>query len=91
MTHQQLTDNNIADNTNQLDPSLDQLPKPLREALIRYSSSSATASSSAITPKLLPIQQKSYQVIAEGNDAVLFSPTGTGKMASGIEKQQLFG
>lgn len=82
--HQQLFTDDTAiihknTDSNILDASLDQLPKPLREALIRYSSSSATASSSAITPTLLPIQQKSYQFIAEGNDAVLFSPTGTGK------------
>ena len=32
-----------------------------------------------MSPKLLPIQQKSYQTVSKGNDAVLFSPTGTGK------------
>ena len=73
------------DNTN-LDPSISQLPDPLIEALIKYSSSSSSTkneSSSDIptlaTPKLLPIQEKSYEIISKGNDAVLFSPTGTGK------------
>lgn len=72
------TKNNVADEISH-DPSLDQLPQPLREALVRLSASGATPSSSAGPPKLLPIQQKSYQVIADGQDAVLFSPTGTGK------------
>lgn len=73
----------IADNKSDLDPSLVQLPDPLVEALIRYASSSNAASgassSLSTSPKLLPIQQKSYPIIAEGEDAVLFSPTGTGK------------
>ena len=73
----------VADNKSDLDPSLVQLPDPLVEALIRYASSSNAASgassSSSTSPKLLPIQQKSYPIIAEGEDAVLFSPTGTGK------------
>jgi superfamily II DNA/RNA helicase len=75
---------------NTLDPSLDQLPEPLIEALIRYTttSSSSSASSTSVneislertkSPKLLPIQQKSYTIISKGDDAVLFSPTGTGK------------
>lgn len=63
-----------------LDASVEQLPEPLQQALIKYSSSSATYSSAAkMDPKLLPVQQKSYQIIADGNDAVIFSPTGTGK------------
>ena len=60
----------------QLDPSLNQLPEPLIEALVKYTQSS---SSDEVSPKLLPIQQKSYQIISKGNDAVIFSPTGTGK------------
>lgn len=65
-----------------IDPSLDPLPEPLVEALIRWtasSRSSAAALSQPTSPRLLPIQQKSYHVIAKGGDAVLFSPTGTGK------------
>eukprot|EP00571_Detonula_confervacea_P015612 CAMPEP_0172308226 /NCGR_PEP_ID=MMETSP1058-20130122/8894_1 /TAXON_ID=83371 /ORGANISM="Detonula confervacea, Strain CCMP 353" /LENGTH=792 /DNA_ID=CAMNT_0013020599 /DNA_START=189 /DNA_END=2567 /DNA_ORIENTATION=- len=83
----------IAQDESNLDPSLNQLPDPLREALIKYTASSisaATASDSTsissasqqqhtTTPKLLPIQLKSYPIISKGNDAVLFSPTGTGK------------
>ena len=71
------TDNNISN----LDPSLNQLPEPLIKALIKYTSSDDESSSpsSSSSPKLLPIQQKSYQIISKGNDAVLFSPTGTGK------------
>lgn len=72
------------DNTN-LDPSISQLPDPLIEALIKYSSSSSSTKNessdipTSATPKLLPIQEKSYEIISKGNDAVLFSPTGTGK------------
>jgi hypothetical protein len=66
----------IANNKIVLDPSLNQLPEPLIDALIRFTSSSIAAGES---PKLLPIQQKSYEVISKGGDAVLFSPTGTGK------------
>jgi len=72
------------DNTN-LDPSISQLPDPLIEALIKYSSSSSSTKNESsdiptlATPKLLPIQEKSYEIISKGNDAVLFSPTGTGK------------
>jgi len=78
------------DDERNLDPSLDQLPHPLVEALIRYTSSAnnaastSTSSSSFVSPKLLPIQQKSFQVIANGEDVVLFSPTGTGKTLSFI-------
>lgn len=67
---------NVDKTQNQLDPSLNQLPEPLIKALVKYTSSS---SSEEVSPKLLPIQQKSYQIISKGNDAVLFSPTGTGK------------
>ena len=72
------------DNTN-FDPSISQLPDPLIEALIKYSSSSSSTKKESsdiptlATPKLLPIQEKSYEIISKGNDAVLFSPTGTGK------------
>ena len=74
------------DDTN-LDPSISQLPDPLIEALIKYASSSSSSSTNndspdiptSVTPKLLPIQEKSYEIISKGNDAVLFSPTGTGK------------
>jgi hypothetical protein len=74
----------IANNKIVLDPSLNQLPEPLVDALIRFTSSSISAgessnSSTPKSPKLLPIQQKSYEVISKGRDAVLFSPTGTGK------------
>ena len=69
------TDNNISN----LDPSLNQLPEPLIKALIKYTSSDDESDSLSSSPKLLPIQQKSYQIISKGNDAVLFSPTGTGK------------
>ena len=72
-----------------LDPSLDQLPEPLIEALIKFTTTSSSSASSTYvtteslestkTPKLLPIQQKSYTIISKGGDAVLFSPTGTGK------------
>ena len=76
--------------TNNLDPSLEQMPEPVIKALVKYTSSSSRAatsdasqnksqSSSTPSPKLLPIQLASYQTIAEGNDCVLFSPTGTGK------------
>lgn len=57
--------------TSLLDPSVNQLPAPLIEALVRYTSSPS--------PTLLPIQQQSYDIISRGQDAVLFSPTGTGK------------
>ena len=72
------------------DPSPSQLPKPVLESFLRYTSSIATrnnnnnmhetdASSPPQEPKLLPIQQRSFNIIADGGDAVLFSPTGTGK------------
>ena len=67
--------NHVDETQNQLDPSLKQLPEPLIKALVKYTSSSSSSSEA----KLLPIQQKSYQIILKGNDAVLFSPTGTGK------------
>ncbi|KAL3771924.1 hypothetical protein ACHAW5_008037 [Stephanodiscus triporus] len=74
----------IASDKIALDPSLNHLPEPLVEALIRFTSSSISTgesshSSTPKSPKLLPIQQKSYEVISKGGDAVLFSPTGTGK------------
>eukprot|EP00804_Cyclotella_cryptica_P014075 CCRYP_019145-RA/>CCRYP_019145-RA protein AED:0.13 eAED:-0.04 QI:0/0/0/1/0/0/3/0/244 len=53
---------------------LQQLLHPILEALMKY-----TASDGARQPKLLLIQQMSYQRISNGGDAVLFSPTGTGK------------
>jgi superfamily II DNA/RNA helicase len=73
-------------------PSLSQLPKPVLESFLRFSSSSnaarnmnvhddgADASASPTQqPKLLPIQERSFDIIADGGDAVIFSPTGTGK------------
>ncbi|KAL7534295.1 hypothetical protein ACHAXR_005789, partial [Thalassiosira sp. AJA248-18] len=72
----------IADqiNLDHLDPSIKHLPEPLIKALTKLSASSSTSSSPAETsPKLLPIQQKSYEIIVDGQDTVLFSPTGTGK------------
>ncbi len=73
--------------------SLSQLPAPLRQAFIRYTTSStgnlavndddgsASTSPTSSTPfaKLLPIQQQSYPLISTGRDTVLFSPTGSGK------------
>lgn len=71
------------------DPSLSQLPKPVLESFLRYTSSIATRNNNNMheteisppsqEPKLLPIQQRSFNIIADGGDAVLFSPTGTGK------------
>ena len=74
----------IANDKVAIDPSLNHLPEPLVEALTRFTSSSisigeSSHSSTPKSPKLLPIQQKSYEVISKGGDAVLFSPTGTGK------------
>jgi len=73
-------------------PSLSQLPKPVLESFLRYTSSSYSATAmnrhddGADTlapptqqPKLLPIQERSFDIIADGGDAVIFSPTGTGK------------
>jgi superfamily II DNA/RNA helicase len=54
---------------------LQQLPKIIRDEFIKYT----TTKDNARQPFLLPIQQKSYQHIANGGDTVLFSPTGTGK------------
>ena len=71
-----------------LDPMLEKMPNPVAKAFIKYASSSVVSPNghhdptpplSSVSPKLLPIQQKSYQIIARGEDAVLFSPTGTGK------------
>ena len=45
------------------------LPPPLAEALVQQTG----------TSHLLPIQERAFQPIASGSDAVLFSPTGTGK------------
>lgn len=83
-------DNSIGTNTNDMPihHSLSQLPQPLMEAFVRYTTSSTddyeAASSVPIssTPlaKLLPIQQQSYPIISQGRDTVLFSPTGTGKL-----------
>ncbi|KAL3787420.1 hypothetical protein HJC23_001817 [Cyclotella cryptica] len=68
----------IVDANNNVDKSyeseLQQLPHPILEAFMKY-----TTSDGARQPKLLPIQQMSYQHISNGGDAVLFSPTGTGK------------
>ena len=67
------------------DPMLSQLPTPVLEAFLKYTASNSIDSSfedlSQLSnePKLLPIQQKSYDIIADGKDAVLFAPTGTGK------------
>eukprot|EP00956_Cyclotella_meneghiniana_P012835 scaffold18279_cov54-Cyclotella_meneghiniana.AAC.2 len=54
---------------------LQQLPKIVRDEFIKYTTKDDTVKQ----PNLLPIQQKSYQHIADGGDTVLFSPTGTGK------------
>lgn len=51
--------------------SMTHLPDVLQDALTKYTSSTH--------PNLLPIQCKSYPTISTGKDAVLFSPTGTGK------------
>lgn len=82
-THPNTIWGSIADIPN-LDPSLQQMPEPLITALIKYASqnnagSASHESSPTTTTKLLPIQLKSYQIVSKGNDAVLFSPTGTGK------------
>ena len=54
---------------------LQQLPKIVRDEFIKYTTKDDTVKQ----PNLLPIQQKSFQHIADGGDTVLFSPTGTGK------------
>ena len=56
------------------DETVSQLPELVLESFIKYASTPDGSQ-----PKLLPIQQKSYQHVANGGDAVLFSPTGTGK------------
>ena len=71
------------------DPSLSLLPKPILESFLRFTSSSKArnlnmndgtdTSISTQQPKLLPVQERSFQHIADGGDAVIFSPTGTGK------------
>lgn len=86
--HDPSINTNTDDIKTDLDPSLIQLPDPLIEAMIRYTSSrpssspprpSSEGTAVAARPQLLPIQQKSYRIISSGRDAVLFSPTGTGK------------
>lgn len=71
------------------DPSLSLLPKPVLESFLRFTSSSKArnlnmidgtdTSISTQQPKLLPVQERSFEHIADGGDAVIFSPTGTGK------------
>eukprot|EP00577_Skeletonema_sp_RCC1716_P005843 CAMPEP_0113376284 /NCGR_PEP_ID=MMETSP0013_2-20120614/2549_1 /TAXON_ID=2843 ORGANISM="Skeletonema costatum, Strain 1716" /NCGR_SAMPLE_ID=MMETSP0013_2 /ASSEMBLY_ACC=CAM_ASM_000158 /LENGTH=778 /DNA_ID=CAMNT_0000258359 /DNA_START=86 /DNA_END=2422 /DNA_ORIENTATION=- /assembly_acc=CAM_ASM_000158 len=72
------------------DPSLSQLPTPVLESFLRFTSSSKarnmnmydgadTLASTQQEPKMLPIQERSFEHIADGGDAVIFSPTGTGK------------
>jgi len=70
------------------DPSLSQLPTPVLESFFRFTSSSkarnmnmhdGTLASTQQEPKMLPIQERSFEHIADGGDAVIFSPTGTGK------------
>eukprot|EP00986_Skeletonema_menzelii_P016778 scaffold15872_cov145-Skeletonema_menzelii.AAC.3 len=71
------------------DPSLSLLPKPVLESFLRFTSSSKArnlnmidgtdTSISTQEPKLLPVQERSFEHIADGGDAVIFSPTGTGK------------
>lgn len=72
------------------DPSLSLLPKPVLDSFLRFTSSNkarnlnmhdGTDTTSTVTqqPKLLPVQERSFQHIADGGDAVIFSPTGTGK------------
>lgn len=83
---ERLADNHAFQN---LDPTVEQLPDPLIKALVKYAASSITAADgdrgpaapapASGSPQLLPIQRKSYPIIAQGADAVLFSPTGTGK------------
>lgn len=70
-------ENNVGNNKFVDDPMLSKLPQPVLEAFLRYAANSS--SQSPQKPKLLPIQQKSYDIIRNGEDAVLFSPTGTGK------------
>ncbi len=70
------------------DPSLSLLPKPVLESFLRFTSSNKarnlhdgtdTTSTSTQQPKLLPVQERSFEHIADGGDSVIFSPTGTGK------------
>lgn len=68
----------------QCDPALQILPKPIQELLVKYVSSPkgdevGSAVPNNTPPKLLLVQEKSFPVISNGNDAVIFSPTGTGK------------
>lgn len=79
LIHQQISNgydatSNDANHQSELDPYVARLPDPLVDALTRYTSQHADG-----PPKFMPIQQKSYRIIARGDDAVLFSPTGTGK------------
>ena len=70
------------------DPSLSLLPQPVLESFLRFTSSrnmnmynngADTSASPTQQPKLLPIQERSFDFIADGKDSVIFSPTGTGK------------
>ena len=56
---------------------LQQLPSIVRDEFIKYTTKDDK--DDPIKPNLLPIQQKSYQHVADGGDTVLFSPTGSGK------------
>ena len=69
------------------DSSLAQLPRPVFESFLRFSSSRKARNmnihdeikSPTQQPRLLPIQERSFDIIADGKDAVIFSKTGTGK------------
>jgi superfamily II DNA/RNA helicase len=72
-TNENNLDSNIP--TDKMDSSdLQNLPDIIREEFIKY-----TKTDGARRPQLLPIQEKSYEHVANGGDAVLFAPTGTGK------------
>ncbi len=75
--HDDTDEKSVGDNKFINDPMLSKLPPPVLEAFLRYAGNSS--SQSPQQPQLLPIQQKSYDIIRNGDDAVLFSPTGTGK------------
>ena len=67
----------------QCDPALQILPKPIQDLLVKYVSSPKGDDVGSVkpntTPRLLQVQEKSFPIISNGNDAVIFSPTGTGK------------
>jgi superfamily II DNA/RNA helicase len=53
--------------------AIELLPGPLLKALAGRTTTNET------TPTLLPVQERAFQPIASGSDAVLFAPTGSGK------------